>query len=313
MSRWFRHYAGMARDDKLVRVAIKSGQTIERVVWLWSAILESAAEIDDGGRYDIDHAEIAYFLRATEDDIRAVEDGLALAGRVAEGAVVKWGDRQFKSDRSAARQSAYRERRRAGDGRDEDLQQGDDVTAASQDEEVTAASRHGDAPDTDTEAKTEEPSLRSGSTRARSKSPPARKRATTIPADWQPNAQGLKAAMSLGFTVTSTGAERNRFVAYNTANGVEMVDWDAAWLLWLSRVKDFGSGKEVAPKAQGPPASATAWLTEDDPRWSAVATRWRSEKGRALVASGSRNSTGIGAYVPAAWLAPQLATPGAEP
>jgi hypothetical protein len=32
MSRWFRHYAGMMRDDKLVRVAIRSKQTIERVV-----------------------------------------------------------------------------------------------------------------------------------------------------------------------------------------------------------------------------------------------------------------------------------------
>jgi hypothetical protein len=35
MSRWFRHYAGMMRDDKLVRVAIRSGQTIERVVWVY--------------------------------------------------------------------------------------------------------------------------------------------------------------------------------------------------------------------------------------------------------------------------------------
>ena len=43
MSRWFRHYAGMMRDDKLVRAAIKSKQSIERVLWIWGAVLESAA------------------------------------------------------------------------------------------------------------------------------------------------------------------------------------------------------------------------------------------------------------------------------
>ena len=59
MSRWFRHYAGLARDDKLVRAAMKSKQPVERVVWVWCAILESAAEIDDGGRYELDHAECA--------------------------------------------------------------------------------------------------------------------------------------------------------------------------------------------------------------------------------------------------------------
>ena len=31
MSRWFRHYAGMMRDDKPVRIAIKTKQPIERI------------------------------------------------------------------------------------------------------------------------------------------------------------------------------------------------------------------------------------------------------------------------------------------
>jgi hypothetical protein len=102
MSRWFRHYAGMVRDEKLVSVAIKSKQPIERVVWVWGAILESAAEIDDNGRYACDHAEIAYFLRADEADIRAIEDRLAEAARVDSGFVVNWGKRQCKSDRPPA-------------------------------------------------------------------------------------------------------------------------------------------------------------------------------------------------------------------
>lgn len=103
MSRWFRHYAGMMRDDKLVRVALKSRQTVERVTWVWGAILESAAELDDGGRYEIDHGEIAYFLRAEETEIATIETALATAGRVEGSCVSKWKDRQFQADRTGGK------------------------------------------------------------------------------------------------------------------------------------------------------------------------------------------------------------------
>lgn len=145
MSRWFRHYAGMMRDDKLVRAALRAKQPVERVVWVWGCILESAAEIDDGGRYEIDHAEMAYFLRADEGDVAAIEDALRASGRVDEGVVARWQDRQFQSDRSAERQKRYRERHKGADHRDE---------AALRDAGVTLQSRHGDAPETDTEAET---------------------------------------------------------------------------------------------------------------------------------------------------------------
>ena len=148
MSRWFRHYAGMMRDDKLVSVALRAKQPVERVLWVWGAILESAAEIDDEGRYDLDAAEVSYFLRADEADIYAILDGLATAKRVAKSRVVNWGSRQFQSDRSASRQAAYRERRRS------DRSDGDNLKT-SHDDQVTAESRHGDAPETETETETE--------------------------------------------------------------------------------------------------------------------------------------------------------------
>jgi len=149
VSRWFRHYAGMMRDEKLVSAAIRSKQPIERVVWVWGCILESASEIDDGGRYEIDHAEMAYFLRANEGDVAAVEDALDTLGRVLGGVVANWKDRQFQSDRSAERQKRYRERHKGS---------GDDNGRPSGDGGVTAASRHGDAPDTETELETDYPS-----------------------------------------------------------------------------------------------------------------------------------------------------------
>ena len=139
MSRWFRHYAGMARDDKLVRVAIRSQQTIERVVWVWAAILESAAEIDDGGRYDFDIPEAAYFLRADEADVARIVTELEALDRVRDNSVVRWGDRQFQSDRSAERQKRYRDRRRRASA------------DCDGDGGVTSPSRHRDAPETETE------------------------------------------------------------------------------------------------------------------------------------------------------------------
>lgn len=147
MSRWFRHYAGMMRDDKLVRVAIRTKQPIERILWIWGAILESAAEIDDNGRYDVDAAEIAYFLRADEVDVDAVLAALGDAGRVAEGSVVHWGDRQFSSDRSKERVAAHRERKRAARG-DGNSQQ--EVGNGG----VTLQERHGNSPETETETET---------------------------------------------------------------------------------------------------------------------------------------------------------------
>lgn len=144
MSRWFRHYAGLCRDEKLVSVAIKSRQPVERVVWIWAAILESAAEIDDDGRYQLDPAEIAYFLRADEADISAVEAGLAASGRVADGSVVKWSNRQFRSDRSAERVAAHRERKRQGGDQRERYE-------TAQSEPVTLQERHRNSPELETE------------------------------------------------------------------------------------------------------------------------------------------------------------------
>lgn len=148
MSRWFRHYAGLCRDEKLVGVALKAKQPVERVIWVWCAILESAAEIDNDGRYNLDAAEVAYFLRADEADILAIESGLANAARVASGSVVKWSNRQFKSDRSAERVAAHRERNKP---RLCEVQN----EATLQTSGVTLQKRYGNAPETELETDTE--------------------------------------------------------------------------------------------------------------------------------------------------------------
>ena len=111
MVRWFRHYPGLARDGKLVAVALRSGQPIERVVWTWCAILEDAAERAAGGAFQVDVLEGAHFLRCSEADLRAILAALDESGRTAAGVVVAWDARQFL-DNSTARVRAHRARSR---------------------------------------------------------------------------------------------------------------------------------------------------------------------------------------------------------
>jgi hypothetical protein len=260
MSRWFRHYAGMMRDDKLVRVAIRSGQSIERVVWIWGAILESAAEIDDNGRYDLDAAEIAYFLRADVDDVGRILSELQAAGRCAEGCVAKWGDRQFTSDRSAVRQRAHRERRRHADSKSETVT--DEVCDAT----VTSPSRHRDAPETETETetKTEETPIVPLAGGRRGK--------TLIPADWKaPSVSELpprSRACAEQWTEASYQTEAEGFLLYWQSERKMKSDWRGTWANRIiarhsavMRDQKFGNAPPELPKyvASRDPAEAHEW------------------------------------------------------
>lgn len=90
MSRWFRHYAGMMRDEKLVSAAVKSKQPVERVVWVWGAILESASEIDAGGEFGVDPGEMAYHLHCDQDDIDTILNALRSENLLDGEMVVEW-------------------------------------------------------------------------------------------------------------------------------------------------------------------------------------------------------------------------------
>jgi len=245
LSRWFRHYAGMMRDDKLVRVAIRSKQTIERVVWIYGAILESAAEIDDDGRYDFDTAEAAYFLRADENDVAAIVAALDVAGRLSEGRVVRWGDRQFKSDRSAERQARYRERQRNGDS---DGEQGrtPDNSDGHCNGEVTSLSRHGDAPETETETELD---TEIEKTEAKASS----KKRRTIPDDWQPIEFAL-GSESRKVTDSWPPGERpaqvEQFKAHHRSKRNTFVDPQDAWSTWVLNTRKWGIGKNE--RSNGP-------------------------------------------------------------
>jgi len=318
MSRWFRHYAGMARDDKLVRAAIKSGQPVERVVWLWAAILESAAEIDDGGRYDLDTAEAAYFLRASTDDLDAIVAALAACGRVADGCVVKWGDRQFQSDRSAERQKRHREKQKAGGDAG-----GDDETnsmARHGDDGVTSLSRHSDAPETetDTEAdKKEEPTPPTSGGGAFRIETPARAPKPPYPEEFE----ALWRSYSPVASPNSTKADAHKaWAKLDEPTKAQCAEGLALYVAWLREEKQRRDGTKVKhletfiskrgwePFTERQPSAAatTVWVTDDDPRWPVAADRWRAEKGRPPpVVGGSQGNTGQGWHFPTDWLEPR--------
>ena len=90
MSRWFRHYAGMMRDEKLVRAAIHSRQPVERVVWVWLALLESASEVDRAGETASDPGEMAYHLHCDQEDIEAVMRALRSEDMLDGDSVLEW-------------------------------------------------------------------------------------------------------------------------------------------------------------------------------------------------------------------------------
>jgi hypothetical protein len=234
MSRWFRHYAGMMRDEKLVRVAVKSKQPVERVVWVWGAILESAAEINDNGRYEFDAGEAAYFLRSDADEIATVLSELENAGRLAEGVVARWGDRQFSSDAGAERQRRYRERNRGSERNKLQNDHNGDADVTSRDGQVTPQ-------ETETDTKTEK------------KKKEGRSQATRLPADWQIPYEWLQEAQDAGMSLFNAHASASRMLNWSLSDPKgKKLDWHATWRNWFQRdlQKPYST---ASPKTGGSP------------------------------------------------------------
>jgi hypothetical protein len=211
MSRWFRHYAGMMRDEKLVRAAMHSKQSVERVCWVWGAILESASEINDGGRYEIDPMEVAYFLRCDEADVVGIVVALESLARVNKNVVVAWADRQFESDTSRERQKRYRDRQKSS------LPRNGDVTPPSRDGQVTLQ-------ETETDTKTER------------KKKEGRSQATRLPADWMIPNDWLLEATAAGMFREAALASANRMHNWSLSDPKgKKLDWRAAWRNWFQR------------------------------------------------------------------------------
>lgn len=260
MSRWFRHYAGMMRDEKLVRVAIQSKQPVERVVWVWGAILESASEVNDGGRFDFDAGEAAYFLRVDESDISDILTSLDALGRISDGSVVKWGDRQFDSDKSKDRQKRYRER----------IKSSRDGGVTSRDGEVTPQ-------ETETETETEyTSSLRSDVCPETEKSAPASSSPSVIDL---PATQG----MVVSITEADVAEWRDAFPAVDVLQQLRAM---RQWLLANERNRKT---------ARGMRKFVVSWLSRDQDRGGFRPTTFRQSQAPPMTLHQQRHQAALDA------------------
>jgi len=110
----------MTRDDKLQAASVASGQPFDRVFWLWSALLEDAAERDSDGYFLVSLSGLARQLHGTVDELASIVVALAEAGRLdfeygaapgsaeISGQIAAWKKRQFASDNSTARVRRWR-------------------------------------------------------------------------------------------------------------------------------------------------------------------------------------------------------------
>lgn len=112
MNRWFRHYTGTMRDPKFVTASVTLGVTVERVTFVWCALLESAADCNDGGRFDTHPGELARFLQCNEAGIEAILVELQRIGIIDGKTITKWGKRQYEDNSNAVRQRRFRDKKK---------------------------------------------------------------------------------------------------------------------------------------------------------------------------------------------------------
>ena len=115
MSRWYRAYSGIVKDDKLAEVAVIAGCSRSVAIASWHAILESAADSQDGGRFDTTPRRVAAVLGEPASAIEGVFAAMTELGMIGDGSVVAWKRRQFESDNSTERSRKHRETKRNGD------------------------------------------------------------------------------------------------------------------------------------------------------------------------------------------------------
>ena len=166
--KWFRWWHGTTTDPKFGGIATKTGQTRERVLFVWTALCESASENEaDRGTYDCDPSDIAATLGCDLAHVEAIIAAFESRAMVAGKRICAWDNRNPARDDAAQRQRTKRDKDTA-------------VTPTARDKRVTVTPEPSDShsnvrgerkPDTDSDTDTDSEkipsSLRSDGARAR--------------------------------------------------------------------------------------------------------------------------------------------------
>jgi hypothetical protein len=238
MSRWYRAYEGTIADPKIGEAALVAGTSKSVAIASWHAILESAASVQESGRFDTTARRVAAALGEPLAALESIFAAFDEIGLTADGVVTAWARRQYESDKSATRTKQWRDKKRAsGDGH------------------VTSHAADVTPPETETE--TEKKPSSEGSTRK-----PKRKVGATCPEDYAPKDRHYGWAGRNGRSREWVDGEARRMKNWSAANANRDVarksDWDAALDHWLDTT---AQKQTAAPTGTGPPIRKSPGLS----------------------------------------------------
>jgi hypothetical protein len=113
VTRWYRAYEGTVTDPKLGEAALLAECSRAVAIATWHALLESAATVNDAGRYDTTARRVAVILCEPPALITSVLDAFSELGLISAGAVTAWKRRQYESDNSTERARKSRANKKA--------------------------------------------------------------------------------------------------------------------------------------------------------------------------------------------------------
>ena len=263
MSRWYRAYAGTVSDAKIGEAGLVAECSRSVCIAVWHALLESAAETNDAGRFDTTARRVAAILGepvATIDRVLAAFDEIGLkSGNV----IAAWRKRQYESDNSTERSHQHRERQRNAD-------------ATLRNADATLRNADASPPETDTETDTETEK------KVKQERSPSGSR---LAPDWQPTADLIAFAAKEGFSPDEIARTAEQFRDYwHAVAGAKgrKADWPATWRSWVRR--DLDRRANGGRQGDGP-----------DKRRSAA----REDRSRRLA--NALASCGDGSIGPAVW------------
>lgn len=115
MSRWYRAYEGTVTDAKLGEVALVAECSRSVAIAAWHCLLESAATLNDGGRFDATPRRVAVILNEPPSLIEKVMAEMEALGMIDSGCITAWKRRQYESDSSTERSRKHRNAKRNAD------------------------------------------------------------------------------------------------------------------------------------------------------------------------------------------------------
>lgn len=248
MSRWFRHYAGMMADPKFGGVARFCKRSRAEVLFVWGCLLETASEYDSAV-YSWDADAMAELLGIETEQAQAIHDGLVAKGLLEGGRIASWDKRQFKSDDSAERVRAHRQRQKT----ETKQQPNADVTARNGD--VTPPET-----ETDTDSETDTTTVAKAPVVGRAKAPKGRA-SRLCPQDWNPSIADLGVAQAEGFSDDDAERELAKFRdhEFRTAHS----SWSKTYRNWM---RTAAERQRLRPQSQGPPRHSLAEQIGDESR-----------------------------------------------